>query len=180
MLRIILVVLFSVAGASGQYCNLVGAMIVGQDKDYSFLGMVSFNQYDTASIMNPYGNYGSKFSATSIFNTFGDFGSQFSDVSPMNKFANKPPAIVAVVGGEVYLLGMLSLNKFALPPAEFSGSAPVIDPEDLVGFLKFGSCQVVAARNLIRPKMSKRGGPVFDLLGRQPIKSPRELRIFQR
>ncbi len=179
-MRITFAVLLLVGAASAQYCSLMGAIIIGQDKDYTILGVVSFDKYDTASIMNPYGNYGSKFSAMSIFNTFGDFGSQFSDLSPMNKFALKPPAIVAAIGGEVYLLGMLSINKYVLPPAEFSGPTRVIDPNELVGFLKFGSCSVTANKSRpVRLSTGKlRNG--IDALGRQPHKSPREALIFRR
>ena len=40
-------------------------------QDGQFLGMLSSNKYQSDSVMNEYGSYGSKYSSTSIFNQYG-------------------------------------------------------------------------------------------------------------
>ena len=40
-------------------------------QDGQFLGMLSSNKYQSDSVMNEYGSYGSKYSLTSIFNQYG-------------------------------------------------------------------------------------------------------------
>lgn len=40
-------------------------------QDGQFLEMLSSNKYQSDSVMNEYGSYGSKYSSTSIFNQYG-------------------------------------------------------------------------------------------------------------
>ena len=58
-----------------------------------YLGNLSANPYDTNSVSNPYGRYGSEYSADSINNPYGKYGSQYSNDSPNNPYATNPPAI---------------------------------------------------------------------------------------
>jgi hypothetical protein len=60
----------------------------------TFLGKLTTNIYDSESIYNEYGTYGSKYSANSIWNKYGTYGSEFSDESAFNDLATKPPIIV--------------------------------------------------------------------------------------
>lgn len=92
--------------------------------DGQYLGRLTLNKYDSNSIYNQYGNYGSKFSSTSIFNKFSNYGSKYSSLSPFNPYTNTPPYI--------YLRGIkyafLSVNKFL--------GLKTIDPNRLIKFLE--------------------------------------------
>ena len=52
------------------------------------------NEFDSDSIYNSYGEYGSKFRTNSIWNDFGTYGSKFSSDSAFNKYTSTPPVIV--------------------------------------------------------------------------------------
>lgn len=73
-----------------------------------YLGCVTCNRFDSDSIYNQFGNYGSRFSSTSIWNQFSDYGSPFNTYSACNAFATNPP--IWLVGNQV--LGELTLNQF--------------------------------------------------------------------
>src|ERR1700680_1779619 len=72
--------------------QLEGATIVASDGQ--FLGIISENAFNSKSIANEYGDYGSQYSSTSIFNEFGNCGGGFSDKSPFYDFKNDPPQIM--------------------------------------------------------------------------------------
>ena len=59
-----------------------------------YLGNLSANPYDPNSTSNPYGKYGSEYSADSINNPYGKYGSQYSNDSPNNPYATNSPAIM--------------------------------------------------------------------------------------
>lgn len=46
--------------------------------DGTYLGNLNSNRYDPNSISNPFGRYGSKFSADSVNNRFGTYGNPYS------------------------------------------------------------------------------------------------------
>jgi hypothetical protein len=66
--------------------------VVGQDG--AFLGWVSSNRYDSQSICNQYGQYGSPYSAKSVLNQYGQYGSRYSVMGAYNPIAQKPPILV--------------------------------------------------------------------------------------
>ena len=66
-------------------------VVVGQDG--KFLGNLSQNQYDSNSICNPYGQFGSEY-AQSIFNRYGTYGGEYSSMGAYNPSAKNPPIIV--------------------------------------------------------------------------------------
>lgn len=76
--------------------------------DGQFLGKLTSNSFDSDSLLNEFGPYGSEFSPTSIFNNFGNYGGEFSALSPFNEFSSTPPKIF--INGEMY--GFLTENKF--------------------------------------------------------------------
>ena len=88
---------------------LEGAIIIANDNEY--LGKISKSQFDSDSINNQFGTYGSQFSAYSIFNNFGTYGSEFSSLSPFNKFTSTPPKIYK----ENVFIAYLSVNTFMFP-----------------------------------------------------------------
>ena len=46
--------------------------------DKKFMGCLDCGRYDSDSICNEYGNYGSKYSSDSVFNEYGTYGSKYS------------------------------------------------------------------------------------------------------
>jgi hypothetical protein len=89
--------------------TLEGASIIASDGQ--FLGKISSNKFDSQSIANEFGTYGSKFSSTSIFNEFGTYGSPFSNKSAFNEFATSPPSIFI----NSKSVGFLTTNTFKTP-----------------------------------------------------------------
>ena len=65
----------------------------GQNHDV-YLGCLNCTKYDSNSIWNTYGSYGSKYNSKSIWNKYGDYGSTYSQYSPFNNYASHPPVIV--------------------------------------------------------------------------------------
>ena len=55
------------------------------DSDGNYRGNLNNNQFDPNSIANPYGRYGSQYSAESINNPYGA-GSQYNSDSPYNPY----------------------------------------------------------------------------------------------
>lgn len=60
----------------------------------TYLGELTSNEYNSDSVFNAYGTYGSKYSIDSIWNTYGTYGSAYSSESAFNEYASKPPIIV--------------------------------------------------------------------------------------
>jgi len=90
-----------------------------QANDNTFLGKLTPNKFDTESIFNTFGQYGSKFSQISIFNKFSNYGNQFSQLSPFNKFSTTPPEIYLDGDFYAYLTANTTLT-------------PRIDPESIL------------------------------------------------
>lgn len=83
-------------------------LLFGGENHRTFLGCLNCSEFDTNSVHNKFGNYGSKFSDKSIFNPFSDYGSPYSAHSACNLFADDPPVVVDN-SGEYH--GRLTLNK---------------------------------------------------------------------
>lgn len=81
-----------------------------------FLGALNANKYESSSIWNAYGDYGSKYSRHSIWNKYGDYGSAYSDYSPFNKYASHPPVVVDQNGN---FYGYFTINRFKNKRANF-------------------------------------------------------------
>ena len=84
-------------------------LLFGEDNHKTFLGCLNCGKFDSGSICNKFGTYGSKFNSESIWNKFGTYGSKFSSASPWNKFSSSAPIIVDRNGGSY---GYFSTNKF--------------------------------------------------------------------
>jgi hypothetical protein len=74
-----------------------------------YLGKLSSNRSDGASVSNPYSAYGSAYSPTSINNSYGPYGSQFSPLSVKNPYTLNAPRLYASDGT---YLGRLSVNRY--------------------------------------------------------------------
>lgn len=77
-------------------------------QDGQFLGILSSNKYQTDSVMNEYGTYGSKYSSTSIFNQYSQYGSRYGFYSPFNPYTSTPPQIIL----KEQWVGLLTANTF--------------------------------------------------------------------
>lgn len=102
--------------------TIEGCFILAEDKQY--LGKITWNEFDSESILNEFGRYGGKFSSTSIFNEFGRYGGEIALYSPFNSIAVNPPKIFTRDGDFVAYLTVNNLKS------------PRIDPHVLVAFLK--------------------------------------------
>ena len=80
--------------------------------DGQFLGKLCLNEFDSESVTNRFGQYGSQFSATSINNSFSVYGSPYSALSPNNPFTTTPPRIY--LRGQLW--GTLTVNGFIYGP----------------------------------------------------------------
>lgn len=119
-------------GAAAIYTEAVSAqelLLFGDKNHDKFIGCLNCGKFDSGSICNKFGDYGSKFSDKSIWNKFGDFGSQFSDRSPWNKFGNIPPAIVDR-SGKFY--GYFTANKFTTNRTTIPSLVAILDNVDSV------------------------------------------------
>ncbi|MFD1126591.1 stalk domain-containing protein [Paenibacillus provencensis] len=87
-----------------------------------FLGTLSTNFYDSESIFNEYGDYGSEYSATSITNEFGTYGGEYSNESAYNDFATKPP-MLTYKGQFLYYVTTNEYMSNSITPQELYGLA---------------------------------------------------------
>ena len=101
--------------------QLLGGNIIANDGEY--LGRISTNRFDSESILNPLGPFGSQLSGTSIFNRRGSYGSQQSWLSPFSQRTCAPPEIV-VNGSRVCFL--TANSRFT----------PRLDPHELLVWLE--------------------------------------------
>lgn len=92
--------------------------------DGQFLGKLTLNTYDSESIFNPYGLYGSVYSATSIHNRYSTYGSPYSSLSPFNPFTFTPP-VIYLRGSKA---GFLSVNPY------LNGS---VNPNNINDWMKY-------------------------------------------
>jgi hypothetical protein len=75
--------------------------------DGKFIGKITKNKYDSQSIINEYGTYGSKYSSLSIMNEYSQYGSKYSTYSVFNNYSINPPKIM---NGK-YFVSYLTVNK---------------------------------------------------------------------
>ena len=74
-----------------------------------YLGFLNCDNYNTNSIWNEYGTYGSNYCLKSIWNEYGTYGSDYSNESPFNAYASYPPVIVDKDGG---FYGYFTVNQY--------------------------------------------------------------------
>lgn len=77
-----------------------------------FLGCLNCSEYSTNSVLNEYGNFGSRYSAKSIRNAYSPYGSLYSSESACNPYASHPPVVIDRSGN---FYGYLTLNAYKNP-----------------------------------------------------------------
>jgi len=101
---------YSTPTGGNDLCTLiVGAIVVGDDGKY--LGKIS-NRYDSESIFNEHGTYGSQYSSESIWNEYGSYGGKYSTLSPFNSYTTTPPKLVK----EGQIIANLTTNQYLEAP----------------------------------------------------------------
>lgn len=83
-----------------------GSYLVAEDKQ--LLGKITDNRYDSDSILNKYGPYGSQYSNTSIFNPYSPYGSKYGAFSINNPYCGTPPKLF--INGR--LIGFVTANRY--------------------------------------------------------------------
>jgi hypothetical protein len=94
-----------------------------------FVGCLSCSRFDSLSVCNRFGDFGSRFADKSIWNRFGDYGSRFSDTSPWNKFASFAPKIFDSAGN---FYGYFTSNRFLTPRTTDAFFRSFLDNVDFV------------------------------------------------
>ena len=78
--------------------------------DNKFLGCLNCSEYNSESICNEYGTYGSEYNSESIWNEYGTYGSEYSSESPWNEYSSNGPKIVDKDGN---YYGRFSINTYS-------------------------------------------------------------------
>jgi len=95
------------AGATG-VGETTKLMLFGGQGHKIYLGCLTCSKYDSESVENPYGEFGSKYSSTSIVNPYSEYGSRYSQFSACSPYASDPPVIVDGAGNAY---GRLSASR---------------------------------------------------------------------
>lgn len=91
------------------YTNGQALHIYGGKNHDVYLGCLNCDKYNSNSIWNAYGTYGSKYNSNSIWNAYGTYGSKYNSYSPWNSYSNDSPVIVDK-DGKFY--GYFTTNKY--------------------------------------------------------------------
>jgi len=94
-----------------------------------YLGCLNCDSYNSNSIWNSYGTYGSKYNSKSIWNSYGTYGSDYSNYSPFNSYATYPPVIVDEDGS---FYGYFTKNEYKPKRADFNLVLTIYKYYDLI------------------------------------------------
>lgn len=89
-------------------------LVFGGPGHRTFLGCLNCSAHDPASVLNTYGEFGSRYGTRSLHNPYGDFGSKYANTSACGRYASDPPVVVDDSGT---FYGRLTLNPNAGPVA---------------------------------------------------------------
>jgi hypothetical protein len=108
----------------GQTFHIYG----GRDHDV-YLGCLNCDKFNSSSIWNAYGTYGSRYNTNSIWNAYGTYGSKYNSYSPWNSYSNDSPVIVDKEGN---FYGYFTLNKYRPKRANFDLVEILYENYDLI------------------------------------------------
>ena len=94
-----------------------------------YLGCLNCDKYNSSSIWNAYGTYGSKYNSNSIWNSYGTYGSEYNSLSPWNQYSSDSPAVVDKDGN---FYGYFTLNTYKSNRAEFELALTIYKYHDLI------------------------------------------------
>jgi len=110
--------------ASSQTLHLYG----GKNHDV-YLGCLNCDKYNSNSIWNAYGTYGSKYNSNSIWNAYGTYGSKYNSYSPWNAYSSDPPVVVDKEGN---FYGYFTVNAYKDKRADFGLALTIYKYYDLI------------------------------------------------
>lgn len=84
-------------------------LIYGGSSHDQFLGCLNCGKYDSSSIWNELGRYGSKYSPFSIWNKYSVYGGKYGSYSPFNTFTSYSPVLVDTNGN---FYGYFTANRY--------------------------------------------------------------------
>jgi hypothetical protein len=106
-----LLAIFSLSAFAQKQLQIYG----GQSHDV-YLGCLNCDSYNSNSIWNEYGTYGSSYNTKSIWNEYSQYGSDYSTYSLFNTTARYPPVVVDKDGN---FYGYLTINEYNSKRADF-------------------------------------------------------------
>jgi len=111
-----LIFIFFVVNANAQEL-----LLFGKENHKKFLGCYNCSSYNSDSICNTYGTYGSSYSSDSIFNNYGTWGSSYSSSSPWNAYSssNEVPVLVDRSGN---FYGYFTINSYRSKASNLSSN----------------------------------------------------------
>jgi len=86
------------AASSPGFGTSSNLQIFGGPNHDTYLGCLTCSEYNSDSVFNSYGSYGSSYSSQSIHNSYSQFGSPYSQYSACNSMASDPPVVVSETG----------------------------------------------------------------------------------
>lgn len=98
------------------FLNAQTLHLYGGDNHDVYLGCLNCSEYDSNSIWNEYGTYGSSYNSKSIWNSYGTYGSSYNTDSPWNTYGSNPPVVVDK-NGDFY--GYFTVNSYKSKRADF-------------------------------------------------------------
>jgi hypothetical protein len=115
--------------ASPVWAQQPALLLFGGSSHNTFLGCLNCSRYDSNSVWNAYGPYGSQYSSDSIWNRYGTWGSIYSSDSPWNQYSSSGPAIVDRTGN---FYGYFSRNRYHSNRTRIEWAVWILDNYDLV------------------------------------------------
>ena len=94
-----------------------------------YLGCLNCDKYNSNSIWNAYGTYGSKYNSNSIWNAYGTYGSKYNSYSPWNAYSSDPPVVVDKEGN---FYGYFTVNAYKDKRADFGLALTIYKYYDLI------------------------------------------------
>ena len=94
-----------------------------------YLGCLNCSEYDTDSIWNEYGKYGSSYNSNCIWNEYGTYGSSYNSYSPWNSYSNDSPVVVDKDGN---FYGYFTVNAYKDKRATFNLAMTIYKYYDLI------------------------------------------------
>jgi len=120
----VLSLLLTVVISNAQTLQLYG----GENHDV-YLGCLNCDSYNSNSIWNEYGKYGSSYNSKSIWNEYGTFGSEYNINCPWNEYSSNPPV---VVDNEGNFYGYFTVNEYKSKRADFGLALTIYKYYDLI------------------------------------------------
>ena len=94
-----------------------------------YLGCLNCDKYNSNSIWNTYGNFGSKYNANSIWNAYGTYGSKYNALSPWNAYSSDSPVVVDKQGN---FYGYFTVNSTRTKRANFNLALIIYEYHELI------------------------------------------------